>query len=123
MGTFCDSGLVIDVVTIATVGGRGDRTEAGRAGVAAAFSTRGRVFVVRTGVTVSVCGETIQFTRQSRTTVVTINQLIKQSIMSLSPLIGGLGDVNSRHYHQRSCDLVPAAVLQVSAGSAAGWLA
>lgn len=57
MGTLCDSGLVIDVVTIATVGGRGDKTEAGRAGVAAAFSTRGRVFVVRTGVTVSVCGD------------------------------------------------------------------
>lgn len=60
MGTLCDSGLVIDVVTIATVGGRGDRIEAGRAGVAAAFSTRGRVFVVRTGVTVSVCGDAIQ---------------------------------------------------------------
>lgn len=56
MGTLCESGLVRDVVTIATAGGRGDRTEAGRAGVAAAFSTRGRVFAVRTGVTVSVCG-------------------------------------------------------------------
>lgn len=56
MGAFCESGLVIAVVTIATVGGRCGRTEPGRAGVAAAFSTRGRVFVVRTGVTVRVCG-------------------------------------------------------------------
>ena len=55
MGAFCESGLVIAVVTIATVGGRCGRTEPGRAGVAAAFSTRGRVFVVRTGVTVRVC--------------------------------------------------------------------
>lgn len=55
MGAFCESGLVIAVVTIATVGGRAGRTEPGRAGVAAALSTRGRVFVVRTGVTVRVC--------------------------------------------------------------------
>lgn len=55
MGAFCESGLVIAVVTIATVGVRCGRTEAGRAGVAAAFSTRGIVLVVRTGVTVSVC--------------------------------------------------------------------
>ncbi len=55
IGAFCESGLVIAVVTIATVGGRCGRTEPGRAGVAAAFSTRGRVFVVRTGVTVRVC--------------------------------------------------------------------
>lgn len=56
MGAFCESGLVIAAVTIATVGGRCGRTEPGRVGVAAAFSTRGRVFVVRTGVTVRVCG-------------------------------------------------------------------
>lgn len=49
MGAFCESGLVIAVVTIATVGGRCGRTVPG-----AAFSTS--VFVVRTGVTVSVCG-------------------------------------------------------------------
>lgn len=55
MGAFCESGLVMAVVTTATVAGRCGRTEPGRAGVAAAFSTRGRVFVVRTGVTVSVC--------------------------------------------------------------------
>lgn len=55
MGAFCASGLVIAVVTIATVGGRCGRTAPGRAGVAAAFSTRGSVFVVRTGVTVRVC--------------------------------------------------------------------
>lgn len=55
MGAFCKSGLVIAVVTIATVAGRCGRTEPGRAGVAAAFSTRGRVFVARTGVTVRVC--------------------------------------------------------------------
>lgn len=55
MGVFCESGLVIAVVTIAIVGGRCGKTETGWAGVVAAFSTRGRVFVVRTGVTVSVC--------------------------------------------------------------------
>lgn len=55
IGAFWESGLVIAVVTIATVGGRVGRIEPGRAGVAAAFSTRGRVFVVRTGVTVRVC--------------------------------------------------------------------
>lgn len=43
------------VVTMVTVGGRCGRTEPGRVGVAAALSTRGRVLVVRTGVTVRVC--------------------------------------------------------------------
>lgn len=66
MGAFCESGLVIAVVTIATVGGRGGRIEPGRVGVAAAFSTRGRVFVVRTGVTVRVCGGRIAAMRQTR---------------------------------------------------------
>lgn len=54
MGAFCESGLVIAVVTIVTVGGRCGRTEPGRVGVAAALSTRGSVLVVRTGVTVRV---------------------------------------------------------------------
>lgn len=66
MGAFCESGLVIAVVTIATVAGRGGRIEPGRVGVAAAFSTRGRVFVVRTGVTVRVCGGRIAAMRQTR---------------------------------------------------------
>lgn len=57
MGAFCESGLVIAVVTIATVGGRCGRTEPGKADVVVAFSTRGRVLVVRTGVTVRVWGE------------------------------------------------------------------
>lgn len=47
--------MVIAVVTIAIVAGRGGKTETGWAGVVAAFSTRGRVLVVRTGVTVRVC--------------------------------------------------------------------
>lgn len=55
MGALCESGLVMAVVTMVTVGGRGGRTEPGRVGVAAALSTRGRVLVVRTGVTVKVC--------------------------------------------------------------------
>ena len=52
---FCESGLQIAVVTIARVGGRCGRTVPGRVGVVAAFSTRGSVLAVRTGVTVSVC--------------------------------------------------------------------
>lgn len=107
MGTFCESGLVIDVVTIATVGGRGDRTEAGRAGVAAAFSTRGRVFVVRTGVTVSVCGDTFQLEQQPCPQVHSLVDWLMENHTNVS----------STRAH------VPAAVLQVSAGSAAGWLA
>lgn len=55
MGAFCESGLAIVVVTMATAVGRCDRMLPGRAGVVAALSTRGRVLVVRTGVTVSVC--------------------------------------------------------------------
>lgn len=56
MGVLGKSGLVIAVVTMVTVGGCCGRMEPGRVGVAAAFSTRGRVLVVRTGVTVRVCG-------------------------------------------------------------------
>lgn len=55
MGALWESGLVMAVVTMVTVGGRCGSTEPGRVGVAAALSTRGRVLVVRTGVTVKVC--------------------------------------------------------------------
>lgn len=55
MGVLCESGLVMAVVTMVTVGGRCGKTEPGKVGVAAALSTRGRVLVVRTGVTVKVC--------------------------------------------------------------------
>lgn len=56
MGAFCESGLVIVVVTIAIVAGRCGKTETGGVGAVAAFSTRGSVLVVRTGVTVRVWG-------------------------------------------------------------------